>query len=222
MTQPSLAELLARLKGGVAVPIPEGGENAEAYHERIFTSGLKTEVTEEQYFYWLEILPPRWMRGSHFCFAEGEAPFCLFWHDREARRYFPGSLAAGRRFTSARSPELLRRLSPRPTTNSRTKTSERRIQPMSDSLIGYGAFPLEDLVPGEEFFAQDGTPGKVADEQRRLPDHVDVFLGEQAETLRLVRPPTMRVFGTSLEQARRIARRVAQRRRRAQEKGGRP
>jgi hypothetical protein len=92
---------------------------------------------------------------------------------------------------------------------------------MSDSPIGYGAFELQDLVPGEEFFAQDGTPGKVADEQRLWPDHVEVFLGVSAEsTIRLVRPPSMRVFGTSLEQARRIARRVAQRIRRAQEKGG--
>jgi hypothetical protein len=94
MTQPSLAELLARLKGGVAVPIPEGGKNPEAYLEPIFTPGRTAEVTEEQYFYWLEILPPRWMKGSHFCFAEGEAPFCLFWYDREAQRYFARQLSS--------------------------------------------------------------------------------------------------------------------------------
>jgi hypothetical protein len=32
---------------------------------------------------------------------------------------------------------------------------------MNDATMGYGAFELRDLVPGEEFFAQDGTPGKV-------------------------------------------------------------
>jgi hypothetical protein len=92
MAQPSLAEYLARLKGGDAVPISEGGEDPEAYHRRIFTAGRKAEITEEQFDYWLEILPPRWMRGSHFCLAEGEAPFCLFCYEREAQRYFARQL----------------------------------------------------------------------------------------------------------------------------------
>jgi hypothetical protein len=92
---------------------------------------------------------------------------------------------------------------------------------MNDATMGYGAFERRDLVPGEAFFAQDGTPGKVADEQRLSPQYVEVLLGDSpGNSLQLARLPSMRVFGTSLKQARRIARRVAQRNRRAQTKGG--
>ena len=41
--------------------------------------GRKCEVSEEVQFYFLELLPPRWMHGSMFTFGEGCGPFRLFW-----------------------------------------------------------------------------------------------------------------------------------------------
>jgi len=38
-----------------------------------------SEIDEEAYFWFLEVLPPRIMTGSFFCFAEGMEPFRLFW-----------------------------------------------------------------------------------------------------------------------------------------------
>lgn len=44
-----------------------------------FENGVTCEVTEATYFEFLEMLPPRWMRGSMFAFGEGCGPFRLFW-----------------------------------------------------------------------------------------------------------------------------------------------
>ena len=44
-----------------------------------FEPGRKYEVSEEVFYYFLEVLPPRWMSGSVFAFGEGCDPFRLFW-----------------------------------------------------------------------------------------------------------------------------------------------
>ncbi|HEY7154848.1 MAG TPA: hypothetical protein VH575_12875 [Gemmataceae bacterium] len=59
-------------------------------------SGAVFECDEEMYFYWLEVLPPAWMRRrvtiggkpilTHFGFAEGAERVVAFW--REGDRYF--------------------------------------------------------------------------------------------------------------------------------------
>lgn len=41
--------------------------------------GCITEIEEETYFQYLEVLPPQLMLGSVFCFAEGAEPHLLFW-----------------------------------------------------------------------------------------------------------------------------------------------
>lgn len=51
-----------------------------------FEPGLICEVSEETYFDFLELLPPRWMYGGVFAFAEGAGPFRLFW--RRKGRFF--------------------------------------------------------------------------------------------------------------------------------------
>ena len=51
-----------------------------------FEPGLIREVSEETYFDFLELLPPRWMYGSVFAFDEGTGPFRLFW--RRKSRFF--------------------------------------------------------------------------------------------------------------------------------------
>lgn len=48
-------------------------------------SGELVEVTEEIYWYWLEVLPPKIQHGSFFAFAEGQEALLLFLQQR--RRY---------------------------------------------------------------------------------------------------------------------------------------
>lgn len=60
------------------VPCPDG-EEWTAHVQRISVSGRIAEVTEEDYFYWLEVLPPKFQRGSVFAFAEGAEALRLFW-----------------------------------------------------------------------------------------------------------------------------------------------
>ena len=42
-------------------------------------TGRIHQITEEVFDYFLEVLPPRWMRGPYFAFAEGADPLQLFW-----------------------------------------------------------------------------------------------------------------------------------------------
>jgi hypothetical protein len=53
---------------------------------RIIVPGRIVEVTEECYWYFLEVLPPHHMRCSMFAFAEGADPLRLFW--RKDQRHF--------------------------------------------------------------------------------------------------------------------------------------
>src|SRR4051812_34240083 len=82
----TLRAFVAALKQAMCLPLP-ADEDWKAHVERITVPGRIAEVNAEQYDYWLEVLPPRWMTGAHFCFAEGAEAFRLFWHDR-TDRYF--------------------------------------------------------------------------------------------------------------------------------------
>ena len=42
---------------------------------------MVAEIDEETYSYWLEVLPPRYMNESLFCFAEGGEAFRIFWRE---------------------------------------------------------------------------------------------------------------------------------------------
>jgi hypothetical protein len=70
-----------------AIPVP-CSDDWRTHVEHISVPGRVVEITADQFDYWLSVLPPRWMRGSHYCFAEGAEPFRLFWRDRESRHYF--------------------------------------------------------------------------------------------------------------------------------------
>ena len=52
--------------------------------------GKVHEIDEKTYWYFLELLPPRWMNGNWFAFGEGAGPFRLFWQVRDA--YFAREL----------------------------------------------------------------------------------------------------------------------------------
>jgi hypothetical protein len=82
----TLAEFVKELKEVELVALPPS-EEWTAHVERISVPGRIAEVTEEDYFYWLEVLPPKFQRGSLFCFAEGAECLRLFWQDRD-QRYF--------------------------------------------------------------------------------------------------------------------------------------
>ena len=69
----------------------ETGELPENEHwtdliNRISVPGRINEITEDTYWYFLEVLPPKLFNGNQFCFAEGDEPLRLFW--RNPGRYF--------------------------------------------------------------------------------------------------------------------------------------
>jgi hypothetical protein len=79
-----LGRYLAQMTRAEVVPRPEN-ESWDEHVRRIGTEDRVNEVSEEDYYHWLEVLPPRWMQGAQFCFAEGEEAFRLFW--RQSSRY---------------------------------------------------------------------------------------------------------------------------------------
>lgn len=82
----SLSLFVDQLKEGEVVPRPEA-ESWDAHVERISVAGHIVEITEDEFDYWLEVIPPHWMNGSHFCFAEGSEAFRFFFRDRQTDRY---------------------------------------------------------------------------------------------------------------------------------------
>src|SRR2546428_11539278 len=80
----TLKHFLSHLSVGERIPRPDREEWKE-HVERISVPGRIAEVTGEQYWYWLDVLPPKFMSGSLFCFAEGAEPFRVFWEDPDGR-----------------------------------------------------------------------------------------------------------------------------------------
>jgi hypothetical protein len=68
-----LRQFLRTLTGGAAVAVD--CDSGPPW----FEPGRKCKVSEEVFFYFLEVLPPRWMNGNMFAFGEGCSPFRLFW-----------------------------------------------------------------------------------------------------------------------------------------------
>ena len=55
-----------------------------------FEPGQVCEIDKKTYWYFLELLPPRWMHGNWFAFGEGAGRFRLFWEIQDA--YFAREL----------------------------------------------------------------------------------------------------------------------------------
>ena len=53
--------------------------------------GVTVEIDEGTYFRFLDLLPPRYVRGDLFAFGEGSGQFTLFWS--QAGRYFAHQLS---------------------------------------------------------------------------------------------------------------------------------
>jgi hypothetical protein len=80
-----LKQFLSCLSNAEHVPRPDNEEWA-AMIPRISTPGKIADIDEETYWYFLEVLPPKFMGGSCFPFAEGAEPLRFFWHSSE--QYF--------------------------------------------------------------------------------------------------------------------------------------
>ena len=72
-----LKEYVYSLFEGDAVPLPENEEWAAAV-TRLSVPGRINEISEEIYFEFLEVLPPKLLRGLFFAFAEGQEPLRVF------------------------------------------------------------------------------------------------------------------------------------------------
>lgn len=81
---PSFAALLAHLRQAETVPRPED-ETWSALIQRITVPGRIHEIDQETYWWFLECLPPRYLSGGVFAFAEGAEPIRLF--ARDGQRY---------------------------------------------------------------------------------------------------------------------------------------
>ena len=76
----TLGEYVAHLQSAEVIPRPDAEEWA-ALIPRISAPGNIAEVDEETYWYFLEVLPPKYQRGNLFAFAEGADALRLFWQN---------------------------------------------------------------------------------------------------------------------------------------------
>ena len=81
----TLGEFLTRIQQVETIPCPAAEEWADLIN-RISVPGRIAEVTEEAYWYFLEVLPPKHMRCNMFAFAEGGEAIRLFW--RKDQKHF--------------------------------------------------------------------------------------------------------------------------------------
>ncbi|MEM9356057.1 MAG: hypothetical protein AAGB04_07585 [Pseudomonadota bacterium] len=78
----SLSSLMRELKtADVTTALPDN-ETWEAMIDRIKTPQAIHQISEQTYWYFLEVLPPKWMDRQHYAFAEGEEPLQLFWESK--------------------------------------------------------------------------------------------------------------------------------------------
>src|SRR5262249_49989665 len=81
-----LKHFLAHLSAAERIPLPVTDEWT-THVRRISVPHRIAEVSEEHYWYWLEVLPPHYQSGSLFAFAEGREPLRLFWQEADGRRW---------------------------------------------------------------------------------------------------------------------------------------
>ena len=77
----TLSEFLADLQKADIIPCPRAEEWA-AMIARISIPNRIAAIDEETFWYFLEVLPPKYQRGRLFAFAEGAEALRLFWQTR--------------------------------------------------------------------------------------------------------------------------------------------
>ena len=95
---------IRELVGSRPVPMPYGEKWWDTI-KRITVPGRTAEVNKEIYWYFLEVLPPRFLVGVFFAFAEGMAPYLVFWIDDD--RYLCRQLTWGETEEFCRSAHLI-------------------------------------------------------------------------------------------------------------------
>lgn len=83
----NLREFLLQLSSGESGPLP----TEESWSEmiaRIQVTQRIHEIRADTFDYFLEVLPPKWMRGHFFAFAEGQEPLQLFWNAADSADTF--------------------------------------------------------------------------------------------------------------------------------------
>ena len=83
MPHRSIAEYVAFLRQAEIVPRPDG-EEWKAMIARISVTGTIAAIDEETFFYFLEVLPPKFQHGGLFAFAEGAESLRIFWRKGDA------------------------------------------------------------------------------------------------------------------------------------------
>jgi len=83
MAHQTLGEFVAALRQAESVPRPEG-EEWQAMIARISVTGTIAVIDEETFFYFLEVLPPKFQHGNLFAFAEGAESLRIFWRKGDA------------------------------------------------------------------------------------------------------------------------------------------
>ena len=78
-TPRSFSEMMNQLTSGEPVQLPAGGLTQTELFKLMAEDHVIVPVDEETWWYFLEVLPPRWMSESAFAFAEGYDCFRLFW-----------------------------------------------------------------------------------------------------------------------------------------------
>jgi hypothetical protein len=74
----TLREFVGQLQLAQVIPLPDG-EDWPALIARISIPGQIAAINEEGFWYFLEVLPPKYQRGNLFAFAEGAEALRLFW-----------------------------------------------------------------------------------------------------------------------------------------------
>ena len=78
MPATTLKELVTQLQQAEIVPRPDN-ENWKAMIDRISIPARLAVIDEETFWYFLEVLPPKYQRGNLFAFAEGAEALRIFW-----------------------------------------------------------------------------------------------------------------------------------------------
>jgi hypothetical protein len=99
----NISSFLQHLMSGTRKELPTSREWEGTAESLRATDCGPQEVTEEDYCFFLELLPPRWIRGSHFIFAEGATPSGSF--GKRTTGTSPGSFRRQRQISFALSPE---------------------------------------------------------------------------------------------------------------------
>jgi hypothetical protein len=79
----TLAEAVTRLRAAEVIPHPEG-EDWSALIARISIPGQIAAIDEDTFWYFLEVLPPKYQHGNLFAFAEGAEALRIFWQKGDA------------------------------------------------------------------------------------------------------------------------------------------